>query len=192
MRQERLIPRNPMRGIHLPALVKLPRPLPSDHLASLLDRVPSPVGRLLIALLCVHALIPGQAASLRLEQIEPARHRIRLPHRTLYLDTLTTALLTDWLRTRQNTWPTTTNPHLLLTPQTALAPHHPTVSPGWIVSILAPTGLNATQLRQDRLLDEARHTADPVHLMHLFGITPGTALRYIHAAHPEQTSKPPR
>jgi hypothetical protein len=41
----------------------------------------------------------------------------------------------------------------------------------------------------DRVLDEARETADPVHLVHLvhlFGIHPGTAVRYVHTAHPDK------
>ncbi|WP_240965191.1 transposase family protein [Streptomyces zingiberis] len=36
------------------------------------------------------------------------------------------------------------------------------------------------------MLDEAQQTADPVHLVHLFGIHPGTAVRYVHAAHPDK------
>ncbi|GAX49313.1 hypothetical protein [Streptomyces olivochromogenes] len=46
-------------------------------------------------------------------------------------------------------------------------------------------GINATQLRQDRFLDEARETADPVRLMRLFGITSHTAIHYVRAAHSE-------
>jgi hypothetical protein len=44
------------------------------------------------------------------------------------------------------------------------------------------------QLRQDRILHEARETADPLRLMRLFGIGDGTAMRYIAAAHPEKTA----
>ncbi|MFG1665055.1 hypothetical protein [Streptomyces sp. Y7] len=46
-------------------------------------------------------------------------------------------------------------------------------------------GINATQLRRDRFLDEARETADPVRLMCLFGITSHTAIHYVGSAHPE-------
>jgi hypothetical protein len=38
----------------------------------------------------------------------------------------------------------------------------------------------------DRVLDEARYTAAPVHLVHLFGIHPGAAVRCVHAAHPDK------
>jgi hypothetical protein len=43
----------------------------------------------------------------------------------------------------------------------------------------APT---PSKLRQDRILDEARHTADPVHLMRVFGITASTAMKYVYTA----------
>ncbi|KOU33644.1 hypothetical protein ADK54_41855 [Streptomyces sp. WM6378] len=81
---------------------------------------------------------------------------------------------------------------MLVTRQTALAPHHPAISPGAAHAVFTLTGLTATALRQDRILDEARHTSDPVHLMRLFGICPATALRYIHAAHPEKAGHRPR
>jgi hypothetical protein len=39
---------------------------------------------------------------------------------------------------------------------------------------------------------EARHSADPVHLVRVFGITESTAIYYVHAAHPERRSVIPR
>jgi hypothetical protein len=48
------------------------------------------------------------------------------------------------------------------------------------------------RLRQDRILGEARHTADPVHLVRVFGITENTAIYYGHAAHPGRQSVIPR
>ncbi|MEU3317439.1 hypothetical protein ABZ743_32855 [Streptomyces sp. NPDC006662] len=44
----------------------------------------------------------------------------------------------------------------------------------------------------DRVPDEARQTADPVHLVQLFGIHPGTAVRYVQAAHPDKALPPIR
>ena len=35
-------------------------------------------------------------------------------------------------------------------------------------------------------MDEARHTADPVHLMRLFGVSDTTAMKYGCAAHPDR------
>ncbi|MFI0409082.1 hypothetical protein [Actinomadura sp. 3N508] len=53
-------------------------------------------------------------------------------------------------------------------------------------------GLTLSELRQDRILNEAAETADPLHLMCLFGITRLTAMRYVTAAPPERTAKLPR
>jgi hypothetical protein len=53
-------------------------------------------------------------------------------------------------------------------------------------------GLTPSGLRQDRILDEARHTADPVDLMRVFGISDATAMKYVYAAHPERRSTVPR
>jgi hypothetical protein len=52
--------------------------------------------------------------------------------------------------------------------------------------------VHPVRLRQDRILDEARHTADPVHLVRVFGITESTATNYVHAAHPGRQSVIPR
>jgi len=42
------------------------------------------------------------------------------------------------------------------------------------------------------ILDEARHTADPVHLVRVFGIIESTAMNYVYAAHPGRKSVIPR
>jgi hypothetical protein len=47
-------------------------------------------------------------------------------------------------------------------------------------------GLVPKQLWRDRVLHEAHHTADPVHLIRLFGIHPSTAVKYVNAAHPDK------
>jgi hypothetical protein len=57
--------------------------------------------------------------------------------------------------------------------------------------IFRQLGLQPSGLRQDRILDEARETADPLHLMRVFGISATTAMKYVHAAHPERRSTLP-
>jgi hypothetical protein len=47
------------------------------------------------------------------------------------------------------------------------------------------------ELRTDRILDEAKHTRDPLHLMRLFGISALTAHKYLRAAHPAGTRPDP-
>jgi hypothetical protein len=66
------------------------------------------------------------------------------------------------------------------------------VSPTMIGAMFEPLGVRPGRLRQDRILDEARHTADPVHLVRVFGITESTATNYVHAAHPGRQSVIPR
>lgn len=51
----------------------------------------------------------------------------------------------------------------------------------------ASGGTSRATIRYCSLLDEARHTEDPVHLIRLFGLAPATAVRYLHAAHPERS-----
>ncbi|MGW6868988.1 hypothetical protein [Streptomyces sp. NPDC054901] len=52
-------------------------------------------------------------------------------------------------------------------------------------------GLTPNGLRQDRILNEASESGDPLSLMRLFGITDQTAMRDVTAAHPERTAKSP-
>jgi hypothetical protein len=52
--------------------------------------------------------------------------------------------------------------------------------------------VSSSQLRADRILDEARHTADPAHLTRVFAISDTTAMKYLNTAHPERQSVPPR
>ncbi len=54
-----------------------------------------------------------------------------------------------------------------------------------------PTEPTLDRLRQDRILDEAFATGDPLKLMRLFGITEATAVRYVAAAYRERTAKLP-
>jgi len=54
-----------------------------------------------------------------------------------------------------------------------------------------PTRVTPSQLRIDRILDEARHTADPIQLMRLFGIAANTAMRYVKTAHPTGSGSTP-
>jgi hypothetical protein len=53
------------------------------------------------------------------------------------------------------------------------------------------TGGQATH-EIDGISEWARHTADPVRLMRLFGISDDTAMKYVFTAHPERQSALPR
>ncbi|WP_329129616.1 hypothetical protein OG727_37210 [Streptomyces caniferus] len=54
-----------------------------------------------------------------------------------------------------------------------------------------PTGQTLDRLRQDRILNGAFTTGDPLKLMRLFGITEQTVMRYVGTVYPERTAKLP-
>jgi hypothetical protein len=58
--------------------------------------------------------------------------------------------------------------------------------------MISSLGISPNRMRQDRILDEAKYSADPIHLMKVFGISDSTAMKYIHAAHPERQAVIPR
>jgi hypothetical protein len=58
--------------------------------------------------------------------------------------------------------------------------------------MISSLGISPNRMRQDRILDEAKYSADPIHLMKVFGISDSTAMKYIRAAHPERQAVIPR
>jgi Phage integrase, N-terminal SAM-like domain len=196
LKQERLIFRDPTRGISVPAVVRLPVPIPTDRLRGLIDRAGGPMARLVVALVAIHGLGKRETPQLLLADLDlPGGSlliRRDLARHTVYLDELTRTLAVAWLRERHRRWPATANPHLLISQQTAAMDTQPPISSMVMTDIFRPLGLTPSRLRQDRILDEARHTADPVHLMRMFGISAATAMKYVYAAHPERRSTLPR
>ncbi len=199
LKRERLIFRDPARGITVTRASRLPQALPSDRLRGLLDRAPTTVAKLAVALVAVHALRPVELRRLHLaDDLDRANGRltVRRPaagaDRVVVLDELTLRLAGAWLRERARRWPHTTNPYLLVSQQTAVDPSHPPVCRFTVQALFFTLGITPGQLRPDRILDEARHTADPVHLMRLFGIADNTAMKYVYTAHPERRAVPPR
>jgi integrase len=172
----------------------LPAGLPQDRVAGLLDRAPGPMARFALALVAIHALRPEELRAFKLADLDLTRARLTVrrtarPH-VIYLDEMTLGCADAWVRNRHGRWPRTANPHLFISRVTAtdIAP----VSYHYISRCFAPAGITPGQLREDRILDEARHTADPVRLMRLFGISDATAMKYVFTAHPERQSVLPR
>jgi hypothetical protein len=196
LRQERLVFRDPTRGITMSAVVRLPVPIPTDRLRGLIDRSDTAMAKLVVALVAVHGLGKREIPRLLLADLDLATGvltvRRHLGRHTVYLDELTHTLAIAWLRERHRRWQATTNPYLLLSQQTAAMDTHPPVSSMVMNDIFRPLGLSPSKLRQDRILDEAAHTADPIHLMRVFGIAATTAMKHIYAAHPERRSTLPR
>lgn len=197
LKQEKLIFRDPTRGISLPAMRRLPAPIPAGQLRGLIDRAPGPMAGLVVALIAIHGLGKLETTRLLAADLDLAGARLAVRRdegrrHTVYLDELTCALAAGWLRERRRRWPRTANPHLLITRVTASDENHPPVAHTVIEAVFTPLGLSPGQLRRDRILDEARQTADPVHLMTVFGISAKTAMTYIQAAHPERRPTLPR
>ncbi|MFJ9713343.1 tyrosine recombinase XerC [Streptomyces sp. NPDC101234] len=175
LKRERLIFRDPARGVSLTVSRPLPAALPSDRLAGLLDKVDDPRDRLMAALVAVYALLPGQLVRLLRTDLDRSKGRLRLrrPGRMdhlVYLDAFTLRLATAWELQRHRRWPDSSNPHFFVTRNTAVDDSGPPISAGVVRKTFERLGLRAGALRVDRIYDEARHSADPVRLMELFGL----------------------
>ncbi|MFK4547268.1 hypothetical protein RKD29_006864 [Streptomyces tendae] len=190
LKQERLIFHVPTVGLKAQATVNLPRPLSSDRLAGALDRLDGPRARLIVGLVAIHAIHAVEVARLLLTDVDLRNRTITVRRglhiHVVYLDDLSTRLVADWLRERRTRWPQATNPHLLVTAQTYRNPSSPQISYTGMRSAFDQIGLLPRQLWADRVLDEARETADPVCLVRLFGIHPRVAVKYVHTAHPDK------
>lgn len=191
LKQERVIFRDPTRGVSLSTPERLPVPIPTDRLRGLVERAGTPMAKFVVAVVAIHGLGRRETRYLLLADLDLARGRLMVRRdlrHTVYLDELTHVLAADWIRDRYGRWPLTANPYLLVSQQTVADDRLPPVSAMVMNDIFRPLGLSPSKLRQDRILDEARHTADPVHLMRVFGIAAETAMKYIYAAHPERRS----
>lgn len=156
------------------------QPLPDEQVARAASAATTPHARLFVALAAVHAARPGAIRAMQLGDIDPGNRQLTIAGRTRPLDDLTLQILQDWLARRQQRWPGTANPHLLINRQTA--PGTGPVSHEWLTSL---RGLPATldRLRIDRQLEEAlTHGPDPLHLAAVFDIDVSTAIRYAASA----------
>jgi hypothetical protein len=196
LKQEKIIFRDPARRITLPSMRRLPAPIPTDQLRGLIDRAMTPIAKVTVALIAIHALGKKETALLLTEDLDLTRGQlaVRRPTgtHTVYLDELSRTLITGWLRERHRCWPLTGNPHLLVTRHTAVDTAGPPIAPTVLDAIFGELGLTPSQVRQDRILDEATHTADPVHLMRVFGLSTHPAMKYVQAAHPDRGPSMPR
>lgn len=196
LKQEKIIFRDPARRITLPSMQRLPAPIPTGQLRGLIDRARTPLAKVTVALIAIHALGKKETTFLLLEDLDLPRGQlaVRRPTgtHTVYLDDLSRTLITGWLRERHRCWPLTRNPHLLVTRHTAVDTAGPPIAHTVLDAIFGELGLTPSQVRQDRILDEARHTADPVHLMRVFGLSTHPAMKYVQAAHPDRGPSMPR
>jgi integrase len=155
-------------------------PLTAAEITRAVNSATTPHARLLVALAAIHAARPGQIRAMQLSDVDLGNRRLSIAGQPRPLDDLTRQVLTDWLARRQQRWPATANPHLLISARTA--PSTGPVSHAWLTSLRGqPATLD--RLRIDRQLEEAlTHRADPLHLAAVFGIDDSTAIRYAASA----------
>jgi site-specific recombinase XerD len=196
LKQERLIFSDPTTGFTAPKPGSIPKPLASNQLQGIIDRAHTPAAKFVVVLVALHGMGSQDVTRLLASNLNLSNGRLitmrgGLSH-TIYLDELTHAIATEWLRERHRRWPTCTNPHLIVTQNTAADTAGPPMHRTTINRIFKNLGLNPQQVRIDRIYHEAQVTADPIHLMRLFGISASTAMRYVQTAHPERTARLPR
>lgn len=175
--RERVIFRNPARGIRGTARVDPIRQRLSDgDISRAVDAARTPQARLCVTLAAVHAARTGQIRALHLDDVDLGNGRLTIAGTPRPLDDLTRRVLLAWLRHRASRWPSTANPHMLISKETAL--RHGPVSANFILDLRGqPTSLE--RLRIDRQLEEALAQAgDPLALAAMFGISESTAITY--------------
>jgi len=190
----------------LPANIGLHRhralPVPAN--AGARDPAAAPIGpeEWLVNVLIRHHALPGTTiAGLTLDDIDLDQRTLTAAGHRRPLDQLTRDAITSYLAYRAQRWPLTANRHLLLSQLSALQACP--VSSWWISGRITRWNCSLTELRQDRILEEAAATGtrDPMHIVTMFGLHPNTAQRYVDAAHgrrypapssPQTTGRDPR
>ncbi|MGW2605607.1 hypothetical protein ACWC4A_14440 [Streptomyces mirabilis] len=160
-----------------------------------LDRLDDPRDRLMVALVAIYALLPGQIAHLRRTDLDRSKGRLR-PRRVgrldhvICLDAFTPRLATAWELQRHRRWPDGSNPHFFVTRNTAVDDSGPPIGAGVVQHLFQRVCLPAGRLRVDQIVDEARHSAAPVRLMQLVGLSNLSATRHVLSAHPDKKNGP--
>jgi hypothetical protein len=186
LKAQRLVFANPLARIHVgSANPSTPAALTGEALHAIGDAAKTdPALQSVVALIGIHALRPHQVRSLTLDQIDLPDQRIDLGTARRRLDPFTAAALAAYLHYRHQRWPDTGNQHLLLTRRTAH--ERGPVSAYWLTCLFEGLPATAAQLREDRILEEARAAGgDPLHIAAMFGLTAKPALRYAKAIWPQ-------
>ncbi|MEV7238449.1 hypothetical protein AB0N06_32275 [Streptomyces sp. NPDC051020] len=106
------------------------------------------------------------------------------------LDDYTAEAITEYLAYRHRRWPNSTNPHLLVTRNTATTAT--AVGTFWMDKLVKRLPVGVDQLRQDRILEEAlANGADPLHLAHVFSLGAKASLRYSSAVAESEAEREP-
>lgn len=145
----------------------------------------------LVTVLIRHHALPGTTiVNLVLDDIDLQCGVLVIARQRRPLDKLTRDAITGYLAYRTARWPLTANHHLVLSKLSALGTGP--VSSWWISEQIRLWKSTISELRQDRILEEAAASAirDPMHLAMMFGLHPNTAQRYVDAVHPRYKLTP--
>ncbi|MCX4768627.1 MULTISPECIES: hypothetical protein [unclassified Streptomyces] len=162
---------------------RIPTRLPASVLKEIGGITHTPATWLVTVLTGHHALGVAHLQALALEDADLPNRRFTVQGQPRPLDDLTHQAIQHYLDYRNRRWPSTTNPHLLITQQTA---HHDRpASRWWLTTALRGQEASLDLLRQDRILDEVEAVGvrDPLHIAAVFGLRPDTAQRYVDAVH---------
>jgi integrase len=181
-RKNSTIFRDPTRGLKVGQhQYGVLQPLLSDAIDQAVEAAKTPAAQVMVALAAVHAARAADMINLLLDDVDLGNRRITIGGRLHPLDDLTHHLLSEWLRHRQDRWPDTANPHLLISHHTALTTK-PASGKG-VSLILHGQAATLERLRRDRILEEALACgADPLHLSSVFGFDTKTAIHYANSA----------
>jgi site-specific recombinase XerD len=181
-KRQRLIFADPTRRLHVgraPPRVLLP--MTEAQIIATQRVAQTPAQRLVVALAAVHAARAKTIRELTLDDVDLAGRRIRLDGHTQPLSEFVHHTLIAWLQHRQRTWPQTPNRHVLVSTvtTTGTAP----ISDYYLSWHLLLHGVQLEHIRGDRVLQEALAVrADPLHLVAVFNLSPGTAIAYADIA----------
>lgn len=182
LKAERLVFANPMRGINGGRLTtSIPVSLSREEVEAVAQAAQQdPALRVVVALCGIHALAAHQIRALLLDQVDLAGCRLDPETLNRPLDEYTAEAINNYLDYRRSRWPNSTNPHLLISRNTATITT--AVGTFWLDKLVRPLPVGLDRLRQDRILEEALASgADPLHLAHVFSLGAKTSLRYTTA-----------
>jgi hypothetical protein len=179
--ESRIIFGNPARTLRSGAAPKsVPVPVPPRDLRAVGQAAAAnPALKVFVALIGIHALYPKTVRHLQLDDIDLHRNRLLLRGSDRPLDPYTRSAIIDYLGLRRQRWPHTTNRYLLVNKRTAHTGKP--VTSVWMHDQFAGLPATAARLREARLLEEAAHIRDPLHVAAVFNVDPLTSLRYVKA-----------
>ncbi|SDC73608.1 hypothetical protein [Actinokineospora iranica] len=180
--RHRLVFTDPTRRLHVGrAPERTSLPMIDDQIVAVNRAVVTPMQRLVVALVVVHAARASTIRRLTLDDIDLSRRRLRINGAAQPMPELVHRLIREWLTERRCRWPHTLNRHVLISRDSAAgtAP----VSDYYLSYYLAMQDVPLGRLRADRVLHEGLAVnADPLHLAAASGLSSQTAIDYAAVA----------